>query len=433
MRHAVASCIAALALMGCEPAEEILAGERLDLDGTPTAEAAADVGGASLNLAGSVANAAWTHPNQNPQQNPQHVELAAAPVLAWSAAVTASEGRRHNLVAAPIIADGRIFVLGSRSEVVALNTAGQQLWSRDLTPFGDNPDDGSGGGLSFGADLVFASTGFGELVALDPDTGAIAWQQDLEAAGISPATVSQGLVYVTTRKGDAFALSPETGRIEWQISGPESVSNLAHAPAPTVTNKWALFPMGTGEVYSTFRRGGLRNWTSSVSGRRLGVAANQISDLVGGPLVSGERVFVGNNTGRTVALDLGTGDRIWTANEGVSSRMVTGGGSLFVVNDRNELLRLSQSDGSVIWRQPLPRYNHENPRKRDGIIVHFGPVLAGGQLIVASSDETLRFFDPATGAITRRVALPDAAAAAPSVAGGALYVLTTDGKLSAFR
>jgi hypothetical protein len=45
----------------------------------------------------------------------------------------------------------------------------------------------------------------------------------------------------------------------------------------------------------------------------------------------------------------------------------------------------------------------------------------------------LRFFDPASGALTATVALADGAAAAPVVAGGVLYVVDQGGTLEAFR
>ena len=64
---------------------------------------------------------------------------------------------------------------------------------------------------------------------------------------------------------------------------------------------------------------------------------------------------------------------------------------------------------------------------------HYGPVVAGGRVIVASSDGALRLFDPVSGALTAQVELPDGAASAPVVAGGVLYVIDRDGTLRAFR
>ncbi|MGB1006987.1 MAG: hypothetical protein ACPGVX_07405, partial [Thalassobaculaceae bacterium] len=37
--------------------------------------------------------------------------------------------------------------------------------------------------------------------------------------------------------------------------------------------------------------------------------------------------------------------------------------------------------------------------KRAAVYAHYGPVLAGGRLVVASSDGVLRFFTPESGAL----------------------------------
>jgi outer membrane protein assembly factor BamB len=107
-----------------------------------------------------------------------------------------------------------------------------------------------------------------------------------------------------------------------------------------------------------------------------------------------------------VALSLGSGKRLWTANEGPLNPIWPAGGSLFLVSDRNELLRLSAQDGSRIWGQPLPLFTARKPKRQAGIVGHYGPVLAGGQLFVASADEKLRVFDPVSGQLTRTVPLP---------------------------
>ena len=82
----------------------------------------------------------------------------------------------------------------------------------------------------------------------------------------------------------------------------------------------------------------------------------------------------------------------------------------------------------MIWRVPLPQAEH-----RRGVTAFYGPVLAGGRLIVGSSDGQLLQFDPTAGAALGAVALPSGAASAPVVAGSALYIVTEDGRLNAFR
>ena len=92
---------------------------------------------------------------------------------------------------------------------------------------------------------------------------------------------------------------------------------------------------------------------------------------------------------------------------------------------------ISRADGTVLWRQPLPAYR--NPNRRRVAIPHYGPLLAGGRLIVASGDGVLRSFDPATGTPLGDLGLPGAVTAQPAIAGATLYVVTEDGSLHALR
>ena len=144
-------------------------------------------------------------------------------------------------------------------------------------------------------------------------------------------------------------------------------------------------------------------------------------------------MFIGSHSGRTVALGLETGKRLWTAPEGPLNTIWPAGDSIFLVSDRNELLRLSSADGTRQWVYQLPFFRKSKPKRQSEIYAHHGPVIAGGQLIVASGDETLRFFNPETGELTSQTSLPGGATTNPVVAGGLLYVVASNGNLLAFR
>ena len=66
-------------------------------------------------------------------------------------------------------------------------------------------------------------------------------------------------------------------------------------------------------------------------------------------------------------------------------------------------------------------------------MAHYGPVVAGGQVVVASNDGVIRLFDPRDGSLARSVVAPGGATTAPVVAGSTLYVVSTKGDLLAFR
>jgi len=149
--------------------------------------------------------------------------------------------------------------------------------------------------------------------------------------------------------------------------------------------------------------------------------------------VVGNTVFVANQSGRVAAFDAGSGVTRWTAREGAYSPVWPVGGSLFLISDAGELVRLDAATGARIWGAELPHYTRDRERRRAEVFAHYGPVVAGGRVLVLSNDGRMRSFDPASGDLLSDVALPRGATTNPAVVGGTLFVVTTDGTLHALR
>ena len=204
-------------------------------------------------------------------------------------------------------------------------------------------------------------------------------------------------------------------------------------PAPAVNDQLVVFSFGSGEMQAAFRKGGLRLWDAIISGQRRGLARSRISDITGDPVIVGTTLYAGTHSGRTVALDAGTGSRIWTAEEGPMSPVWVAGGSVFLVSDANELVRLDASDGSRIWGVKLPFFTKDRPKRQKTVFAHYGPVLAGGRLYVASNDGLIRAFDPRDGSLIGTAEIAGGATTSPVFANGTMYVVGTKGQLFAFR
>lgn len=386
-----------------------------------------------ISLVAAGTNAAWPQSAGTPATRAAHAALSAVPQLAWSTSIGAGDGRKQRITATPVVADGRVFTLDAGARVTAVSTSGETLWSRDLVPANESDNDATGGGLAYEGGTLYISSGFGLMTALDAATGAEKWQQNLRATGSGTPTVAGDLVYLVAGDELAWALEKDTGRIRWQLSATPNIHNVMGAPAPAVSEKYVVFAFGSGEVQGAFRKGGLRLWDSQVAGQRDGYSTARVGDITGDPVIEGETVYVGSHSGRTVALGLANGERIWTADEGAIEAVWPAGDSVFLVSDRNELIRLSAEDGSQIWATKLPFFTKDKPRRQAEIYAHHGPVLAGGHLVVASGDGYLRMFDPASGKLTGRVEVPGGATTGPVVAGGTLYVVSRNGQLHAFR
>lgn len=425
--------LALLLLAGCGAQDVILPGERLDIRARPDQTGVANLS-QPIRLSAQVNQDAWTHRAGSASHTIQHPALSATPVQIWASKIGEAADRRHRITADPVATGGRVFTLDSRATVAATSTAGAPLWARDLTPAGENPNDASGGGLATAGDRVFVTTGFGELVALETGSGAELWRQKLEAPATGAPTIFGGLVYVVTRDSRAWAIEADTGRIRWQLAGTPSGSGIVGGAGPAVNARLAVFPFGSAELVATLPKGGLRLWQGSVSGARLGRAYANITDVTGDPVIRGQVIYAGNPSGRTVALDSVSGERLWTAQDGATGPVWVDGGSVFLVSDQAEIVRLNATTGARIWAVTLPNVVpvRRQARARD-VYTHFGPVLAGGRLWVGSGDGQLRGFDPVDGSLVATVPLPGGAATRPIVVAGSLYIVSQDGELLAFR
>ena len=376
---------------------------------------------------------AWTHQGGNAQHIAAHAELPSELTLSWSRRIGAGDGKRHQISAAPVAQGGQVYTLDSQSMVTAIDETGTILWQSELGKSSDALKDASGGGLAVGGTQLFVTTGFGTVVALDTASGAELWTQDLASYGGASPTVYDDLLYIAARDGAAWAIDTSNGRIKWQVAGPTVAASHTGGPGPAVSDKYAVFPFGTGDVLASFRKGGLRSWSSGLSGARLGLASTQVRDLTGQPVIEGSSVYLASSAGRMAAVDLNTGLRIWTAKQGSQGHILVAGGAVFAVSDAGNLIRLSKDDGALIWSTPLPKFTEKSVKSRAKIHAHYGPILAGGRLILASSDGLIRQFNPADGTLITTVDLPSGAASAPIVVNGTLYVLSTKGDLLAFR
>ena len=426
-------------LSACSEPEVILPGERFGtrevLQNGGPAEATPPNTSRVLSLAASTVNAGWAQSPVSPFARVDNAALNRALTPVFSVDIGAGDGRRQRINVDPVVSGGRIYTMDSEHLVSAVSSAGQILWQKSMVPARERSGQAQGGGLAVADGRLYVASGYGRLTALDAASGAEIWEQRLGNTATGAPTAAGGLVYLTSGDSRAWALEAESGRIRWQIDAPENTTNVAGAPAPALSEKAVIFAFGNGAVQSAFREGGMRLWSADVVGSRIGSALAQVGDITGGPVIAGDRVYVGNHSGRVVAFGLGNGERLWTARMGARGPVWPAGDSVFLVSDKNQLVRLDAASGAQIWAVDLPGYEpvRRPQRRRDSAFAHYGPVMAGGRLVLASSDGLLRSFDPASGALIAATEVAGGATTAPAIANGTLYVVTKKGQLVGYR
>ena len=430
LKRAALAVLTAGILSSCGGGNVVLEGERFGIRGQQIADGAIG-GSANAALGAAQSNAAWTQFGGRADHDMPHLALSPAPTLRWAVSYGASTSKNAKLTSAPIVSGGVVYTLDTRARLQATDGAtGAVYWARELTPAGERAISGMGGGLAIEGGTIYATTGFGEVVSLSASNGSVNWRFGFDAPFRSGPTVAGGRIIAITRDNDAIALDTR-GRMLWKSPGPKTdgLGIMVGSPA-AISGSSVVVPYSTGEVQAISIGNGNARWGTDVNQGRLSASRSSIGEFTGAPVVSGGRVYVANQAGEIASLDLGSGNKRWSAAVGASGSLAVVGNSVYLVTDDARLMRLDEANGSAVWAVQLPDYRRN---KRRGFILHHGPVIAGGQVIIASADGKLRRFAPENGALLGESDIPGGAASAPVVAAGTLYVQSGNGQLLAFQ
>jgi outer membrane protein assembly factor BamB len=149
------------------------------------------------------------------------------------------------------------------------------------------------------------------------------------------------------------------------------------------------------------------------------------------PVIENGLVYAIGLGGLLASFDLRSGRRVWERDIAGADTPWLAGEFLFVVDSEQKVGAIDKTDGTVHWVEDLPRFN--NPKKTKGLINWYGPVMVGGKLLLVSDKGKMAVLDPITGALVTSTDLEAVASLAPVVAQGAVFVLTDDAVLTAYK
>lgn len=350
----------------------------------------------------------------------------------WSADIGDGAKNRTPLVTPPIVVDGRIFTVDTSSTMTAFDTkTGKRLWKIDIAPNTEDDDPVIAGGIAFSQGRLYVTSGFSDLLVVDPASGKIIWRKPLPAPSRAAPTIQDGRLFVVTLDNQLLAFSIEDGTLLWQFSGLAETAGLVGAASPATSRDVVIPAFSSGEIFALRIENGAVAWSDNLSSsRKLGNLAS-LSDIRGLPVLDKGVVFAISYGGRMVAIDERTGTRIWQREIGGTETPWVAGNHVFVISSNNELVGIGRDNGVIHWVTPLPKF--EDEKKKKDPIQWTGPILGGNRLIAASSEGKVIDVDPATGKVIDTWDAHGPVSIPPIVAGGVLYILSDDGTLSAYK
>jgi len=432
---AILSCFMLSACSSNDDEKPRLEGERisiLDLERDITSSSKSET---EINIPQAVTNNNWPQAGGNPQHLLENLTLGADKDQAiekiWTADIGRGGTKSIPLNAHPIVANGRVFTLDTNNRLTAFHDqTGKTLWVQNI----QNPkekDSVIAGGLAYDSDVLYVTSGYNEILAINPEDGSIYWRTALKAGSRAAPTIMNGRVFVNKLNNEIVALNAQTGETLWNYEGTAETTALLGAAAPAADEQIVIAAFSTGDLIALRVENGSNVWEDNLGNRlRLG-GMGGLSDIRGLPVIAGQRVIAASFGGKIAAFDKNNGTRLWQQNIGSSDTPWVSGNMVYVLTPDYNLMGMDIATGDVVWQSKLDLY--ANLKKRKNPLTWTGPIMANGHLIVMSIDGRFVEFDPKTGAKIRELRTGQDVSLSPIIAGGTLFILNEDGRLSAYR
>ena len=430
--------LAALAASGCgifkkgTPKTPVL-GDRVavleaELDATVDPATAA----LPFSLAEPVVNTEWAQAGGNASKSMPHLALGQSLGEAWSVSIGNAGNLSARLAAAPVVADNKIFTIDTQSTVRAFNAqTGASVWATQFGTERGNNASLFGGGVAYDNGRIYASNGLGYVAALDARNGGVIWQVHPTGPLRGSPTVSGDTLYVISQDNQIYSLKTSDGTTNWSQAAALEIAGVFGSASPAVGQGTVVAGFSSGELNAYRYENGRNVWQDQLARTSIRTSVASISDVDAHPVIDGGQVIAVGQGGRMVSLELISGQRQWEINIAGISKPWVAGEWVFVVSDDAKLLSVNRANGKIRWITQLPAFRNE--KKKAGPIRYRGPVLAGGRLILASSEGTLVNVDPANGGFQSQTNIRASVNLSPIVANQTLYILDENGRLHAFR
>lgn len=376
-------------------------------------------------------NEYWPQAGGYPNHSMQHLALSEGQFSqAWSASIGEGSTDKLPLIAQPVVVDNRIFTLDTDSRLSAFDTqTGKSLWRVNVRDE-DEDDPVIGGGIAFSNAILYVTNGYDELLAVNPQDGTILWRKTLPVPARAAPTIIDDRLFLTTLDGRVLALSPSDGSLLWEHIGISETAGLVGAASPAANFDIVVPVFSSGEVTALRVENGSVAWSDNLSNLRVGGGLSSLSDIKAMPVIDKGIVIAISFSGRIVAIDERSGQRIWQREFGGAQTPWVAQDYVYVLSSDSELVALNRETGAIRWVTALDKYEDDD---RDDKLHWSGPVLAGGRLLLAGTDGRLLEVVAETGKILAQSRIGKSVALPPIVANKTLYLLAEDGTLLAFR
>ncbi|MDO9451788.1 MAG: outer membrane protein assembly factor BamB [Stagnimonas sp.] len=332
----------------------------------------------------------------------------------WSQSIgNGADGRPSGL--RPLLEADALFVADSAGRVSALDPeTGRERWKTLLKAR-------ISAGPSVVDDLVLVGTLDSDVIALKRADGSLVWRAKVSSEVLAPPAGAGNVVVVRSIDGRSFGLSKADGQRLWSFDRTVPSLTLRGISAPLIEGDRVLLGMDSGRLAAVQLSDGIPLWEQPISVPSGRTELERLADIDAQLVEDLDGVLVASYGGDVTLINPADGESRWRRAIKSGTGMAVGGGTVFVSDVDGVMWALDAATGAAVWKNEALQYRRLSP-----------PAFFKGYAVVADYQGYLHFFDAADGKLVGRTRVGRDPVLAPMVATDTtLYVYNVDGRLEA--
>ena len=318
----------------------------------------------------------------------------------------------------PAVHDGRLYVAGIDGSVLALDAgSGRTLWSvREKSQRWS-------GGPAASDDLVVIGSLDGSVQAYSAADGSPRWTSRLEAEIITAPALGSGLIAVRAQNGRLFGIDPADGARKWVYEQAVPVLSLRGNSSPVIAGDFVYNGYDSGRVVAVRGSDGALAWTQMLAAAEGKTEVERLSDVDGELVVDGGEVIAAAYRGQLAAFNADSGRPAWGRDMSSYAGVAVNARAVVVTDAEGNVWAFDRQGGANLWKQ-------------DGLLHRWlgPPAIVGNHVVVGDLEGYVHWLALDTGAFAARERLSKKPIeSAPVVAGDVVYVEDVEGRIGAWR
>ncbi|QLQ31544.1 MAG: outer membrane protein assembly factor BamB [Candidatus Thiothrix singaporensis] len=315
----------------------------------------------------------------------------------------------------PYISGNGIFVAGGHSASAWDKTSGKRLWQTTV-------DEEITAGVNGGEGVIFLGADNGSAIALDQQTGKTLWKVGLGNEVLAVSTAQNGVVAFRTSGDGLYGLSTRTGEGLWRQARQSPTLSLRGASTPLVVGNAVIAGFDSGVVTAFDLQKGRALWEIPLSVPRGSSDLDHMTDVDGKMKTLGEALFAASYNGQIAGINMRTGGVAWAEPYSSYTGVDADPNGLYTSSDEGDLWKLDPQTGHPLWK--MDDLERRQPT---------APTLMGNYIVVGDKEGYLHWINTGTGQFAARVRGDSAGyTVAPELDGSVVYTFGKSGLLSAF-